>query len=304
MVQETVLHETPVPRLQHTWVATKAVTGLVNDPSEPTAAPISQISIKRIQQSISKAYAQIDQVKQAHEETLNTTGDFRLSQSTARRDDQISHTQSMMSQVNSEMRALRELKNQYMSSHSVANSQKALLQSRYQKVGRDVKALLTAYSKVSKDYSTQYREKLKKQYRIANPSATEEEVDEAVYNDDAHQAFAQAVSNSSRVQNATRVLSSVKQRHDDVKKIAKTIEELAALIQELSELVDEQQVQLDSIEDAVEASNTHVQSAQVAIGEGIVLAKKTRKCKWWFILAALILAIVIGVVLYLKLRPN
>ncbi|KAJ2627033.1 Plasma membrane t-SNARE, secretory vesicle fusion, partial [Coemansia sp. RSA 1287] len=97
-----------------------------------------------------------------------------------------------MSQVNSEMRALRELKNQYMSSHSVANSQKALLQSRYQKVGRDVKALLTAYSKVSKDYSTQYREKLKKQYRIANPSATEEEVDEAVYNDDAHQAFAQA----------------------------------------------------------------------------------------------------------------
>ncbi|KAJ2351018.1 hypothetical protein GGF43_004151, partial [Coemansia sp. RSA 2618] len=245
-------------------------------------------TVDRIHKGIERVNAQIDEVKRAHEETLNTTGDFRLSKCTARRDEQISAAQTLVSQVKDEMKALRELKNHYMSSPKVANSQKMMLQAKYQGVGQDVKNLLLTYSQVAKGYSMQYREKLKKQYRIANPDATEEEVDEAVYNDDAHQAFATAVSKSSKNINATRVLSSVKQRHDDVKKIEKTIEELAALISELAELVDEQQLQLDNIEDAVEASSTYVREGHEQIGQAIVLKKKSNKKKWWCILVFII----------------
>ncbi|KAJ2448190.1 hypothetical protein EV183_005563 [Coemansia sp. RSA 2336] len=268
----------------------------------PPASSEFTEKIKAIYHGISKVNAKINEVKQAHEEALNTTGEFRLSQCTARRDDQIAKTQAMISTVKQEMRELQALKNKYVKSSSIDRSLKAIFQSKYHKVCEDVKAMMEGYSNVAKKYSSQYREKLKTQYRIANPSATEEEIDDAVYNDNAHQAFATAVSNSSKVQSATRVLSNVKQRHDDVKKIEKTIEELAAMIFEMAQMVDEQQEAIDHIEDAIEESSAQVEEGHKAIGQAIVYRKKSRKRAWIFILLAVILLVVIGVVLYFKLR--
>ncbi|KAJ2361671.1 hypothetical protein H4S01_005166, partial [Coemansia sp. RSA 2610] len=251
----------------HTRLATTGRAGLPSGPNEPTAPPTFPSSTKRqieqIQQSVSQVYSQIHKVKQAHEDTLNTTGDIKLHQSMAKRDDQITQTQNMIADIKSQMRELKALKDQHMASRSIAGSQKSLLQSRYLKAGKDVKDMMLKYSAVSKNYSSQYREKLKTQYRIANPDADEDEVDRAAYDDDGGQVFAMAVS-SSKAKGATKVLNSVKQRHDDVKKIEKTIEELAAMMMELAELVDEQQVQLDNIEDAVEASHTHVEEGHKA----------------------------------------
>lgn len=68
---------------------------------------------------------------------------------------------------------------------------------------------------------------------IVNPNATDAEVDEVVNSDQNVQIFAQAAMGN-RYADSQSAYREVQQRHEDIKRIEKTLVELAQLFQDVS----------------------------------------------------------------------
>ncbi|KAJ2682558.1 hypothetical protein H4R19_007110 [Coemansia spiralis] len=207
----------------------------------------------------------------------------------------------MFGDIKAEMAALNRMKEGYQSS-SISDEQKNIVASMYKSLASNATGLLGRYKETVKGYAGEFRNRLKAQYRIVNPHATDDEVRAAIEDDEADNAFMLGIRRSNKNGQMTQVLDRVKERRDEVKKIEKAVMELAEMFAEMSKMVNEQQEVLDSIEDAVEVSYTHVESGNREIKQSVVIAKKTRKLRWWFIGVFIVALIVIGVALYLKLK--
>ncbi|PIA16279.1 t-SNARE [Coemansia reversa NRRL 1564] len=206
-------------------------------------------SIKR---DIEMAYLQIGKVKTAHEKTLNATGEVRISVTSAMRDDEIKKAQKAIEDIKAKMRILDKEKRKHMETPLVSKSQKVAIASRYQRLAERMKVLLNNYRSTINHYLTRYRMRLKQEYLIANPDATSEEAEDAVYDDKADQAFAQAVKRSNKADAATNILNKVRERRDDIIRIEKDVQKLAEMISDIAQLVNDQQHILDNIEEAIE----------------------------------------------------
>ncbi|KAJ1733510.1 hypothetical protein LPJ61_001526 [Coemansia biformis] len=254
-----------------------------------------------IKHDIAQAHKQIDRVDEAYRRALDASGSHQASVKSAMRDDEVNRAKNMFSAVKAEMAALNRMKEGYRSS-SISEEQKAIVASMYKSLADSATGLLGRYRDTVKQHANEYRERLKKQYLIANPDATESEVRAAIEDDEADQAFGLGIQRSNKHGNAKYVLDRVKERRDEVKKIEKAIVELAELFAEMSKMVNEQQESIDSIETAVEASYTNVDSGHREIKQAVVITKKTRKLRWWFLAVLIIALIVIAVALYLKFK--
>lgn len=103
------------------------------------------------------------------------------------------------------------------------------------------------YQQVQQEHRERFRALMYREYKIAHPTATEEEINEALAAQ-SKSVFADDVLNTSRHGEAKAVLKAVQQRHDDVKKIENTILELNALFQEMAVAVEQQGDLINSVE--------------------------------------------------------
>ncbi|KAK9764599.1 hypothetical protein K7432_007760 [Basidiobolus ranarum] len=156
---------------------------------------------------------------------------------------------------------------------------------------------LKRYQYVEIEYKERYKQMLERQYRIVNPTATEEEIQQVLDSDEGGQIFAQGVLNSSRGE-AKRVMKSVQDRHEDIVKIEKNIIELANLFQEMQLLVEAQDEQLQTVEQQMNNTVGHTTNANTQIDTAINHAKSARKKRWCILFAVIILIIVIVLIIY------
>ncbi|KAJ2767476.1 hypothetical protein IWQ56_003317 [Coemansia nantahalensis] len=255
-------------------------------------------SIKR---DIADAHTQIDRVDVAYRNALDASSPQQASIKAGLRDKEVHAIKAMLNDIKAEMAALNRMKEGYQSS-SISDEQKAIVASMYKSLANSATSLLSRYRETVKGYAGEYKGRLRKQYRIANPDATDEEVRAAIEDDDADQAFMQKIRRSNKNGQMTLVLNRVQERRDEVKKIEKAIMELAELFAEMSKMVNEQQETLDSIEAAVEVSHTNVDTGHREVKQAVVITKKTRKLRWWFLGVFIVVLIVIAVALYLKFK--
>lgn len=116
--------------------------------------------------------------------------------------------------------------------------------------------VLQAYQSMEMKHRDKSKQRIERQFMIANPDANPEEVRRAVESGEEVQVFAQAVSGnldaselddllmkvcsaqlrqSNRVGNAQRALNEVQSRHEDIKQIEKTLVELFQLFQDMAQ---------------------------------------------------------------------
>jgi syntaxin 1B/2/3 len=180
------------------------------------------------------------------------------------------------------------------------------------------------------DYRKRYRDAVARQYRIVNPDATDQEVQQAADADWGEEGvFAQAVSQhatlslhflntlpyktatdvwkqlkSNRTGQASSVLGAVRARHNDIAQIEKTMNELSLLFRQLDEQVTYQQVQVEQNEEQTAQVLEDNKKANDQLDRGVVSARRARRLKWWtlltFVAIVCILALILG--LYFGLR--
>ncbi|KAJ2804877.1 hypothetical protein H4R20_002328 [Coemansia guatemalensis] len=236
----------------------------------------------------------IKQIAYWHEQALEATSEHKYHQIIFDRDNLVSETNGLISEVKQSLDTLA----QTVDDPSIPKSQRIAQATRQQSLAKKFSEQLQRYHQMEYQYSKRNRERLARQYRIARPDATEEEVTKAIDNDQAGQVFAQSVMSSNRQHEARRVLRDVEERQADIKKIEQTISKLAEMFVEVSEMVNRQQEAIDTIESAVEETHGHVESAQKEVKQAIVYRIKARKKIWIAILILIILIVIIVVIVY------
>jgi syntaxin 1B/2/3 len=74
---------------------------------------------------------------------------------------------------------------------------------------------------------------MERQFKIVKPDATPEEVRAVVDDDQGGQIFSQALMNSNRYGESRAAYREVQERHEDIKRIERTIAELAQLFNDV-----------------------------------------------------------------------
>ncbi|KAJ2725728.1 hypothetical protein GGI07_001096 [Coemansia sp. Benny D115] len=182
---------------------------------------------------------------------------------------------------------------------SVSKSQIISRSARQQELTRRLADSIQRYRSNEHDASNAQREQLKRQYRLVNPSATPEQVEDAV-NDGQSDIFAKAVQSSSRRNQANAVLREVDERRKQMLEIEKSVMQLASLFEEVNDMVHQQQQMFDDIEAAIEDTEQNIDKGVDETKKGIVYAKKSRKKKWIILFIVLIIIAIIAVLIYLK----
>jgi syntaxin 1B/2/3 len=171
------------------------------------------------------------------------------------------------------------------------------------RVDRRLKASMTEFQKVESEFRQRVKEQQARQYRIVKPDASEEEVAAAVESPDS-QIFQQALINSDRRGQAQSTMNAVRQRHQAIQNIERTMIELAELFQDLDTLVLQQDVQVKEIEQKAEEAAEDVTQANVELDKGISSARAARKKKWCLLIFLIIVIVVVvaAVVIYFEIN--
>ncbi|KAJ1911530.1 hypothetical protein H4219_005913 [Mycoemilia scoparia] len=166
----------------------------------------------------------------------------------------------------------------------------ALLKRYYDEVGN--------YRDIERKYQQEYRQQMEYQIRMVKPEATEQEIQEALDDDNARSVFAQSIMGKADNKEAQRILREVEDRNQDIKQIERNVLEINQLFSEMHDMVQRQQAMVDDIEQAVESTKDYTKQGVEEVQQGIIYRKKSRK-KIWIILG--ILGLIVGIVIVIIL---
>ncbi|CAO3600559.1 unnamed protein product [Absidia cylindrospora] len=101
-----------------------------------------------------------------------------------------------------------------------------------------------------------------------------------------------------RTGQAKAVLNEVQDRHQDIKRIEKTILELHQLFMDMSMLVEQQGQTLNQVEHHAEDTAGNMEQGNQFISRAIKSARATRRKKWWCLCICIILCVVIAILVW------
>ncbi|KAI7903376.1 t-SNARE [Cokeromyces recurvatus] len=154
------------------------------------------------------------------------------------------------------------------------------------------------YQDIERTYQQKYRQRVERQIKIVQPNATQDDIDRVLQSDEPQPIFAQSLVQSNRSGQAKAVLSEVQSRHDDIKRIEKTILELHQLFIDMQMMVEQQSETIQQIEQHAESTVIDLEQGAKDIDKAILSAKKTRAKKWICFVIFIIILIVIGILIW------
>lgn len=235
---------------------------------------------------------QIGGIASAHQRTLSSTD----SSSSSALESIITQTQVLNTSIKDQIKFL-ETDAARSGDNQIKNTQVSQLKLSFRKQ-------LEEYRNEEASYERRYREQIARQYRIVNPDATEQEVQEASQADWGNEGVFQTALKTNRTATASTVLGAVRARHNDIQRIERTLLELNQLFQDLAEAVVVQEPMIQQAEQHTENVKNDTEAGNVQLDKGIKSAKNARRLKWWLfwiiVLIICILALVLGLYFGLK----
>jgi len=132
------------------------------------------------------------------------------------------------------------------------------------------------YQSVEQQYRTKYKQRMERQFRIVKPDATPEEVKAVVNDEHGGQIFSQALMNS-HYTDSLAAYREVQERHEDIKRIERTLVELAKLFNELSTYVEQQDETIKNIAEETMKARDDTDAAAREVDKAVVSARAARK---------------------------
>ncbi|KRH95138.1 SNARE protein Syntaxin 1 [Pseudoloma neurophilia] len=169
---------------------------------------------------------------------------------------------------------------------------------RWEVMTRELSETIELYRTEQLEHSKEEKKRLKSQFLIANPDATEEELHELVNSETGEKVLQKEFTSGSS--SAKNLLSKATDRNKNIKKILESINELVALIEELDEMVHNSGKLVDKIEIEVDITKKTVKQAKRDLVKARNYQRATMYIKY-LILGVLLLAFgfsIIGLVLF------
>ncbi|KAH8106711.1 t-SNARE [Cristinia sonorae] len=246
--------------------------------------------ITAIQDSIQQFNANVQRIGELQQRSLNSAGDGSQ-QDNAVLDDLTSQTRDLGNSIKNQIQKLESQPAQSGEDIRMRKNRISFARNKF------VESLQN-YQQVERDYRAKYKQRVERQFKIVKPDATPEEVS-AVVNDvsgGGDQIFAQALTSSTRYGESRAAYREVQDRHEDIRKIERTLEELAQLFNDMSVLVSQQDDSIQAIQTAAGRVEADTEAGLIQTEKAVKSARSARRKRWiCFILIIVILAI-IGIV--------
>ncbi|KAG0298777.1 Plasma membrane t-SNARE, secretory vesicle fusion [Dissophora globulifera] len=310
--QQNQYHQQDESRFaQQNQYSPPAQYGNQQQPSSPSRYEMSSVSqqssgddmnaffgeVSSIQDDIAKIEQNINKIENLHNQSLNgVSSDEQNSRNNMELERATSDTTALSNRTKKRIKDI-ELQNLRLANSpeiQIRRTQAASLKEKFLKT-------LRRYQSAESEARRNYQGRMERQYKIVNPNATPDEISQVVESDNP-QIFAQSVLQSNRYGDANRALREVQSRHDDIKKIEKTILELHQLFIDMETLVTEQAEVMNQIEEHTQQADIHLETGNKEVDVAIVNAKGARRKKWICLIISLIILIIIVVVVLFQLH--
>ncbi|KAG0349001.1 Plasma membrane t-SNARE, secretory vesicle fusion [Podila humilis] len=143
-------------------------------------------------------------------------------------------------------------------------------------LSKQFKDALSRFQNVQYQHGQKSKETVARQYRIANPSATEEDIRRLV-DEDQGGIFTQQLLQQARGQQAMAALSNVQSRQRELHQLQESIVELAQLFEQLGHLISDQDVMFQYIEESVLRSESDIEKGRIDVGHALQHGIAARK---------------------------
>ncbi|CCE64392.1 hypothetical protein TPHA_0H01870 [Tetrapisispora phaffii CBS 4417] len=154
--------------------------------------------------------------------------------------------------------------------------------------------LIQDYRIIDSNYKEENKQQAIRQYKVIQPDATEDEIEDAITDVGGQQIFSQALLNANRRGEAKTALAEVQARHQELLQLEKTMAELTQLFNDMEQLVVEQQENIEAIDQNVEAAQQDVEQGIGHTNKAVKSAKNARKNKRrCYIVCFLIIVVII-----------
>jgi syntaxin 1B/2/3 len=202
------------------------------------------VETSAIDEGIQKVVTNIDRIQTLQTHILVSTSIQQEDASGNERENLIAETKNLLFELKDRIKKIGH-ENARLPKNDLNLS---LRKQRYEYLHEKFTNVLNEYRNVEDTYMRQQKERMARQYRVVNPEANQQEIDDYLANPSGQQVFQQAVI---RTGEAKAALAEVQKRHSDIKQIEQTISELVTLFREMQLQVEEQDSVLVSIEDEV-----------------------------------------------------
>jgi len=245
--------------------------------------------ISSIQDSIAQFNSNVQRISDLHSRSLNTMDDQAAAKNNQQLDSLVEETSSLSNQLKMRVKDLER-----KAGGRDANAKR-------QQTGAIKQRFLEAiqnYQNVERQYRTKYKQRMERQFKIVKPNATPEEI-RAVVNDDQQggQIFSQALMSSTSFGESRAAYREVQERHEDIKRIERTLTELAQLFNDMSILVEQQDETINAIETTAGTVEKDVEQGLQHADKAVVSARAARKKRWICFAIIIVILAIIAIVL-------
>ncbi|KAJ3250136.1 Plasma membrane t-SNARE, secretory vesicle fusion [Chytriomyces hyalinus] len=170
--------------------------------------------------------------------------------------------------------------------------------SQFDSVSAKLMRSIKLFQTVQLDIKASRKSQIIRQYKIAKPDATNDEIEQAIESGRSD-VFSRAMVSSS-VSEQQRVLGEVEKRNQAIQRLAQSFSELVQLANEMNELIQSQQEFLDIIEVRVDKTIVNVEAGNVQLtqaNESALGARNTQK-----IIAGVVVVVVVIIIIILVVK--
>jgi len=217
----------------------------------------------------------IRQIEQNHGDCLTAISAEQSRESSARLEQLMRETNAAASQVRNKLKTL-DLENKDFARRNEGASEARIRSNMHGTLTRKFVDLMAEYQEIQTKYKNKYRERGERQYRVVNPNATREEIDNALSGDQ-QEIFTQHILQGPGHAQARNALADIQERHRDITRLETSIAELHQLFLDMSVLVESQGELLDQIEYTVSQSVNYTGKAVEELRSANKYQKKVRK---------------------------
>ncbi|GAN07283.1 t-SNARE [Mucor ambiguus] len=254
--------------------------------------------VSHVKESISQINYNVNTIRSFQSSMLQTADAGELARNRQQVDNLTNETQNIMTHVKQKLKEIEP---------TSRHTDLAMRKNAFSSVTKSFMDAIEKHRRVALEFQKEEGQQLERQIKIANPNATPQEIQQAIASAEQGggavfaQQLLQSVSGEYRRQGAQNTLDAVQERHEDIKRLAKSVQELSVLFEEMQQMLEAQSRVLDTIEQSAYETTGNLEQGVQYVEKAKTSAKATRRKKWIcfgiFIVILIIIAIVLGVTL-------
>lgn len=252
--------------------------------------------VSHIKESINQINYNVNRIKSYQSSMLQTADANELSRNRQAVDDLSTETQNIMTHVKQKLKEIEP---------TSRHTDLAMRKNTFSSVTRSFMDSIENHRRVAVEFQKAEAQQMERQIKIANPNATPQEIQEAIAGAEQGrnavfaQQLMQSVDSEYRRNNAQNALDAVQERHDDIRRLAKSVQELSVLFEEMQQMLEAQSKVLETIEQSAYETTAQLETGVQYVEKAKVSARATRRKKWIcfgiFVIILIIIAIILAI---------